>query len=475
MSNVQSTQPPVLLVDDEPQILRSASMLLRSDGIENVLTCDDSRQVMAILSEQPVALVVLDLTMPNLSGQALLARICADHPDLPVLVVTATNDVETAVQCMRDGAQDYLLKPVDKNRLVSSVRRALEIRGLHDEILSLKKHLLSDQVEQPEAFAEIITQSSKMHGLFRYMEAIARSSQPVLITGDTGTGKELFARAVAQLSGRRGEFVAVNVAGLDDNVFSDTLFGHRKGAFTGADRAREGLIAAADNGTLFLDEIGDLAPTSQVKLLRLLQDRSYYRLGADRPLRSGARVVVATNCDVPQMVQDGRFRKDLYYRLRAHHIRLPSLRERREDLPLLLGHFLGKAADDLGKTKPTPPPELISLLKTYEFPGNIRELEAMTFDAVARHGRGTLSLKSFADLIGPDPDGADSIDTPPALSDFGRMLPEPLPSLKQAEVTLIDEALKRADGNQGIAARMLGMTRQALNKRLVRGRQNKVA
>src|SRR6185312_3415628 len=199
---------------------------------------------------------------------ALLAQVAEDFPEIPIIVMTASNDLDTAVQCMQAGAVDYLVKPVDQSRLASSVRRALEVRALNAELLSLKDRLLTETPPRREAFAEIITQDRAMFAIFRYLEAIASSPQPLLITGETGTGKELAARAVHRLSNRAGELVSVNVAGLDDNLFSDTLFGHGKGAYTGADRPREGLVAAAAEGTLFLDEIGDLTTPSQVKLLR---------------------------------------------------------------------------------------------------------------------------------------------------------------------------------------------------------------
>jgi two-component system, NtrC family, nitrogen regulation response regulator GlnG len=312
---------------------------LRIERIAQVITLEDIRAVLPLLGEQDVAVVVLDLTMPYLSGQTLLEHLTTDYPDFPVIVMTATNDLETAVQCMQAGAIDYLVKPVETNRLVASVRRALEVRALRAEVLSLKERLLTDAPPHREAFTEIITQSKAMHAIFRYVEVIARSPQPVLITGETGTGKELIARAIHRLAGGHGEFVAVNVAGLDDTMFSDTLFGHTKGAFT----------------------------------------------GADRPRQSHARTVVATNYDVIERVTAGLFRKDLDYRLRAHHIQIPPLRARREDLPLLINHFLGKATQAPHKPLPTPPLELYCLLQTYTFRGNVRELEAMLFDAVARH------------------------------------------------------------------------------------------
>jgi DNA-binding NtrC family response regulator len=302
---------PVLLVDDEPQLLRSASIVLRAAGISHVETLDDSRAVLPLLASRDVGVLVLDLTMPHISGHTLLGQLAADYPDVPVILLTATNDLETAVQSMQAGATDYLVKPVDGGRLVSSVKRAIELRSLRAEVLSLKERFLTDTPHQREAFADIVTQSPAMFAIFRYVEAIAPSPQPVLITGETGTGKELIAGALHRLSGRTGELVAVNVAGLDDTMFTDTLFGHTRGAFTGADRPREGLLASAGHGTVFLDEIGDLSIASQVKLLRVLQTGSFYPLGADHPRQAAARVVVATNCDVAQAVAAGTFRRDL--------------------------------------------------------------------------------------------------------------------------------------------------------------------
>src|SRR5262249_38868374 len=457
---------PVLLVDDDTQVLHSASIVLRSSGLVHVLTVDDSRSVMPLLAERDIGVLLLDLTMPYLSGHALLEQVTEDHPDIPVIVMTATNDLQTAVQCMQDGAVDYLVKPVEENRVVSSVKRALEIRMLRAEVLSLKDRLLTQTPHQREAFAEIVTQSKAMFAIFRYLEAIAPSPQPVLITGETGTGKELVARALHRLSARPGELVAVNVAGLDDTMFSDTLFGHLRGAFTGAERARDGLLTSTADGTLFLDEIGDLSIASQVKLLRLLQDRAFYPPGADRPRQSRARIVCATNYDVAQGVSAGTFRKDLYYRLRTHHLHLPPLRARTGDLPLLVNHFIDKAADTLAKAAPTVPLALYQLLNPYSFPGNVRELEALIFDAVARHEGAILPLQSFKEAIagGPDLVVTEQLEEPS--TGLVAWSPERLPTLKEVEEALIAEALSRADGNQGVAAGLLGISRQALNKRL---------
>jgi two-component system, NtrC family, nitrogen regulation response regulator GlnG len=460
---------PVLLVDDEPQLLHSASVVLRAAGIDKILTLDDSRAVMPLLEQQQVGVIVLDLMMPHLSGRTLLEQLTSEHPDVPVIMMTATNDLQIAVQCMQAGASDYLVKPVDKNCLIASIRRAFESRVLQAEFMSLKESLLTNKPHAPMAFSGIVTQSPAMFAIFRYIEVIASSPQPVLITGETGTGKELIAHALHRLSGRPGNLVAVNVAGLDDSMFSDTLFGHAKGSFTGADRSRDGLVATAGEGTLFLDEIGDLAMASQVKLLRLLQDGTFYPLGADRPRQNRARVVVATHCDVRRDVENKTFRNDLYFRLRTHHIQLPPLRSRLEDLPQLTAHFVEKAAKELHKLTPSVPIALYQWLRSYHFPGNIRELEGMVFDAVARCPGATLSLQSFKEVVNLENHTFDDLD-PHTSNHFVSETPFPqrLPTLKEAEEALVNEALRRADGNQGIAAELLGISRQALNKRLVR-------
>jgi len=462
---------PVLLVDDDPEFLFSSETTLRAAGIEPVRTVADSRMVLPLLSGTDVAVIILDLSMPHLSGEDLLKTIREEYPQIPVVVMTGVNDVEIAVSCMRNGAFDYLVKPVESSRFVSGVHRAREMRELQEEVSSLKARLLSGRMETPEAFSEIVTNSPKVFAVFQYLEAIARSSQPVLITGETGVGKGLIARSVHRTGGRSGSFVAVSVAGLDDNMFSDTLFGHQKGAFTGADQAREGLVSQAAGGTLFLDEIGDLKDSSQMKLLRLLEEREYYPLGSDVPRRADARIICATNQHPKDLLSAGKLRKDLFYRLTGHHVHIPPLRERPEDMPLLAGHFLEEAAASLGKKKPTHPPELFTLLSAYDFPGNVRELKMLIHDAVARHRSGVLSLESFREAIGPIRTSRGSSATvmdggEPALSIPGRF-----PTLKEAEEYLVSEALKRSRENQGVASKLLGITRQALNKRLVRGQK----
>ena len=463
---------PILLVDDDTQFLVSSGLTLRAAGISPVVTIDDSRQVLPFLDGRKVAGVVLDLSMPHLAGVDLLGRIKERYPELPVIVMTGRNEVDTAVACMKAGSFDYLVKPVENSRFVSAIRRAVEVRSLREEVTSLTAHFLSGELKNEAAFAGIVTRSRKLLAMFQYVEVVAGSRHPVLVTGETGVGKELVAGALHSLSGCKGEFVPVNVAGLEDAMFSDTLFGHRKGAYTGADQSREGLISKASGGTLFLDEIGDLRESSQVKLLRLLEEHRYYPLGSDVARESDARIVCATNRNLKQVVGEGKFRRDLFYRLSAHHVYIPPLRERPEDLPLLVDHFLSEAAEGEGKRAPTVPRELFVLLSNYPFPGNVRELRMMVFDAMLRHKGGVLSMDSFRKATGGEGvpaapgDGAGALA---AAKNLGSHPESRLPTLKEAEEYLIAEALARARNNQGIAASLLGITRQALNKRLIRG------
>jgi two-component system, NtrC family, response regulator HydG len=462
-----SASKSVLVVDDEEQILNTSRLFLQSRGISDVITISDSREVLSLLAEKPIAVIVLDLNMPHISGVELLRKIVRDFPSIPVIMVTANDEIETVVECMKSGAFDYIVKPVDSARLASSVKKALDLSNLSDELSSLKRRLLSDDLDHPAVFAPIVTGSKKMRALFQYVEVVAPSQQPIMITGETGVGKELFAQAIHKLSGCKGGMVALNAAGLDDTMFSDTLFGHKKGAFTGADQNREGLIACASGGTLFLDEIGDLDNSSQIKLLRLLQEKEYYPVGSDLVRKCDARIVLATNRDLQGLISAGKFRNDLYYRLCAHQIHIPPLRERNDDIGLLLEHFLDKAAAALNKKKPTPPPELAVLLSVYPFPGNVRELEGMVFDAVVRHSSGILSMESFRAAIGDVRPGAEVLKAEPYAGEnpligmFGHF-----PTVEEVADYLILEAMKMAKGNQGIAANMLGMGRQTLNKRL---------
>jgi DNA-binding NtrC family response regulator len=458
---------PVLLVDDEQQAITSLTQTLLADGINNIIGCEDSRDVISLAENRDIELALLDMTMPFITGEELLEVLARDFPDVPVIIVTGIQEIDTAVRCLKLGAFDYLVKPVEHGRLIASVNHALELRRLKRENSTLKKRIFPGKLEHPEAFTKIVTNDTNMHAVFQYCEAIASSGLPVLITGETGVGKELIARALHTLSKRAGAFVPVNVAGLDDNVFSDTLFGHRKGAFTGADEVRQGLIVRASGGTLFLDEIGDLSSTSQVKLLRLLQENEYFPLGSDVPKEANVRVIAATNRDVKDLKQKGgNFRQDLFYRLCSHHVQVPPLRERIGDLPLLCEHFLAEAASNLHKAIPKQLDTMLASLSSYDFPGNIRELQSLIHNAVSSQSFDSLSAitgfkggssipKNKKTFLSP---GLQISEKTTDNLIFGGSLP----SLDRAGEMLIEEAMRRSGGNQTLAAKMIGISRQTL-------------
>ncbi len=460
MSAAPFPRMPILIVDDEPSMLTALSSALVSSGLGNVVTCQDSRKVEAMLAEREFETILLDLTMPYLSGRELLPVIRKDYPEVPIIIITGATEVAVAVECMKLGVFDYLVKAVEKSKLVATVNTAVEIRELQRENRSLGRHLKDGVLEHPEYFTEIVSGDGKMRSVLMYVESIATTAQTVLISGETGSGKELIARAIHRASGRSGEMVSVNISGLDESMFADTLFGHLKGAYTGADQVRRGLIDGAAGGTLFLDEIGELGHPSQVRLLRLLESAEYYPLGSDVPRRSDARIVVATNRNLQEETTKASFRKDLYYRLRTHHVEVPPLRERPKDIRLLVDHFIPEAARELSKEVPPVPQGLYAFLEAYSFPGNIRELKSIIFDAVSRHKQGELSLDSFEDALGKG-----KLENRPDSQEI-LSLSGGFPTLHQATEYLVKTALQRSGGNQAKAARLLGISPQALNKRL---------
>lgn len=453
----------VLICDDDTSFLRSISFAIeRYCGVNNVIQCSDSRDVLGHLATGNIRVVLLDLNMPHISGDELLPQIIELHPHVSVIIISGINQVTSAVQCIKLGAYDYHVKTEEPERLSSSIMRVIRFQELSLENQAMRGCLLDNENTLHPAFAKIISANNQMYSVFQYIESISNSQQPILITGESGVGKELIARAIHETSDCAGELVCVNVAGLDDNLFSDTLFGHKRGAFTGADQARKGMIERASGGILFLDEIGDLSLASQVKLLRLLQEGEYYPVGSDTPKRINARIIAATHQNLHTKKEQGQFRNDLYYRLKIHHVDIPPLRQRKEDISLLLEHFLTQAANELDKPVATMPPELILLLENYDFPGNIRELRAMTFDAMSTHQSGVLSMKAFKNVIDAMPEFDKLSQQPQSLF----ISSSTLPTLKQSAELLVDEAMKRANGNQSLAARLLGISQPALSKRL---------
>ena len=457
----------VLVVDDDTIMLDMVHMILVSNDIKNVVTLNTSSNLLENLDRGGVGVLLMDWIMPGITGADLLPLVIQRYPHIPVIIMTGVSDVQTVVGCIKQGAFDYITKPIDPYRLVSSIHRAIQISDLTTQNRLLKSYLMGDTLSQPEIFDDILTINPHMQAIFKIIETMRGSYNPVLITGETGVGKELIARAIHRVSGLKGPFVPLNLAGLDESMFDDTLFGHKKGAYTSAQGARMGLIAKAQGGTLFLDEIGDMGHAAQVKLLRLLQEQEYYRLGSDELIRSDARIITASNCNFDILLKQGRFRLDLYHRLRGHHILVPPLRERREDIPMLLDHFLQKAATHAGRSEPPiVAAEVRQALEEYDFPGNVRELINMVHHAVTSHDADTLTIQDFL--------GSDSADDRYQRNlrtirdrDFmvQKKYPE-FPSLKVVEQMLIDEALRITGGGKTLTAELLGISRPTLDRKL---------
>ncbi len=471
----------IFIIDDDKWFIKSVERILQSNGYDTA-SAQDGKAALAYLENHSPDLILLDVLMSDMDGfeayELLKSR--GHAKSFPVIFVTSSDDQVTIGRCFEVGGADYIGKPVRDYEMLARIRLHLDlrkqdqvIREMQSENTSLKKHLLSTDLENPDVFADIITINPAMKSIFKYIEAVAHSTRPVLVTGETGVGKEIIAKVIHRLSGRTGECVTVNVAGLDDTLFSDTLFGHEKGAYTGAERARSGLIEKAAKGTLFLDEIGDLKMESQVKLLRLLQELEYYPIGSDERKFTDARIIVATNRDLCKMMKDGEFREDLYYRLRTHQIHIPPLRKRKGDIAALLEHMLEKASAELNRPTPQVPQVVLPILERYDFPGNIREMEALVFDAVSRTAGDSLSLDVFRELsdavaeTNSDQSVTDIVSTRIALASD-----QDFPTLKEVNELLIEMALKQSNGNQSMAARLLGLSRQALNKRLKRSDNN---
>lgn len=473
MLDLDTKFPDVILIDDEQSELDAYGFLLRSMGITNIHTLQDSTKVLDYMTKVKSPVVFLDLNMPVKSGEDVLCELKEHWPHVPVIICTANSEIETAIKCLKLGAHDYLVKPISMDSFGSALRTAVEISDLRTEVLSLKG---VDFHAQPpgehQAFQGIVTNNPGMTAIFRYIEHIAPSTQPVLILGETGTGKELFAKAVHDVSSIEGDYVTVDVSGLDDTMFSDTLFGHVKGAYTGATGDRSGLLETASGGTIFLDEIGDLSEASQVKLLRVLQEGIYYPLGSDQPKVNRARVITATNKELAFLSgEEEKFRRDLYYRLSTHLIKVPPLRERREDLPLLVDYLIAESAASMGKSVPDLSRTALQLLMNHPFHGNIRELKTYIYDAVARCQDDEISAEVIAQRL-PELDyfniGLCAEDNPqPLESIFGHF-----PTLDEMAGYCIDQALKTTDDNQSQAAKLLGISKQALHKRLKKRRTN---
>jgi two-component system response regulator PilR (NtrC family) len=447
---VSDRRPPrILVVDDERSMRELLAIVLRREGYE-VMLADNGRSAVEFLEREPVDLLISDIKMPDMSGVEVLRAAKKIDQDILGIMITAFASTDTAVEAMRLGACDYLSKPFDIDLLKMKVREKIENRQLRQENLLLKRTLgLSHQ------FSNIIGRSEPMVAVFKMIETVARTNSTILLTGESGTGKGLVAQAIHFHSLRRDKpMVALNCGAMPENLLESELFGHMRGAFTGADANKKGLLEVAERGTVFLDEIGEMSAVMQVKLLRVLQERRFRRVGGLEELQADIRVIAATNQDLTRAVAENRFREDLYYRINVIPIVLPALRERREDVPLLAEHFLVKYSEQMGKPVSAVSHEAMELLMRYDWPGNIRELENVLERAVALEATPTILPDSLPAAIRGD------------AGPSGGLPPDVLPAagfdleahVKEIEMGYIAEALKRAGGVQVKAAELLGMS-----------------
>ncbi len=447
----------ILVVDDEPYFLDTVRRGLAHAGFRNVAVESDPTRALSRIEEgNAVDLVLLDVNMPEMDGVTLLSHIRGLCPDIECIMVTAVNDTRIAVDCIKKGAYDYLMKPVTREDLVFTVSRALERKRLL-AVYNLGRSADNVPAQLPKAFSAIATRSPVLIRVLQEAELHAGSNVPVLITGESGTGKELLARAIHGASSRAGKpFTAINMASLASTLFDAEFFGHTKGAFTGAQAERKGYLETSDKGTLFLDEIGHLPQDLQGKLLRVFQEGEYMKLGTSRVMKADIRFIAATNADLTALVEEGGFRKDLYYRLKGAWLHLPPLRERLEDVPLLAARFLDEAGPQAAEKGVTQ--EAMSLLLAYHYPGNVRELKSILAAALnlARGQRiGPESLPSYV---------RETVRTVPPQ----RIRPadSPAASLAEVEKAHIVSVFEKSGRNKMQTARLLDIGLNTLRRKL---------
>jgi two-component system NtrC family response regulator len=447
----------ILVVDDESNYLTVMETLLGDAGYE-VLTAPSGLEALKIAGASDLDLVLTDMKMPKMTGIELLDQLRRLYPELPVIIMTAYGTVEKAVTAMKKGAFDYILKPFKNEEILVTTAKALDYRHL-----ILKNRLLSQELEKKYGFPDIVGESRVMQEILALVKRVAGSRATVLVTGESGTGKELIARAIHQCSNRAQKpFISVNCAALTETLLESELFGHERGAFTHAVAMRKGRFELADGGTLFLDEVAEMSQALQVKLLRVLQEMEFERVGGNRTIKVDVRVVAASNRDLKEEVETGRFREDLYYRLNVVHLHVPPLRQRQEDTPLLATHFIKKYATENIRGKIRVTPEAFKVLVQYPWPGNVRELENVMERAVILcHD----SLITPQDLPGELAPAAAS----EAKLDIDRFIPLHLAlpdALEHIEEQMIRRALEKSGQVQVRAAEMLGITKSLLQYKL---------
>ncbi|MEW6440948.1 MAG: sigma-54 dependent transcriptional regulator [bacterium] len=453
MESVPERNTPLLVVDDDPATLTSLRAMLMAAGMPEPALVSDGRRVIDLVESKSFQAILLDLLMPQSDGMDLLRRIKERRPAVECVIVTAVDDVSSAVQAMRFGAYDYLVKPIDPEKLIITVQRALERYSLRQGLALLERRQSFSDLKDPAAFQDMMAADEVMARVFHQAETVAPTDYNLILTGESGTGKEMLARIVHRLSARsKGPFVAVNMGAFSRSLFEDDFFGHEKGAYTGAAAERRGFFEAAQGGTLFLDEVAELEPELQGKLLRVIQERELYRLGSTRVRDVDVRIVAASNRDLYEEMKGGRFRSDLFYRLNMFHIHIPALRERRKDVLPLARHFLEKHAGRLGKKILLLEDALAERLLAYSLPGNVRELENIIASATLVETGETLRLTSALHLTSPMQPAA--AETPALLS------------LAELEMRHIREVLDLVGGNRTQAAKILGIGLRTLQRKL---------
>lgn len=449
----------LLIVDDDRSLRQFLDILFSKDGYQ-VFTAETGKEALKLMEKQPVDVVLADIRMPEMDGLSLLKEIKGRWPQIPVIMITAFASMDTAVSAMREGAFDYVTKPFNLSELRETVARALK--------KAEKSREGEPKGEQIVQFEGMVAKSAAMRKIFSLLPKVAQAPSNVLITGESGTGKELIARAIHRLSPRKDRpFVVVNCGGIPANLLESELFGYSRGAFTGATREKKGLFAVAHGGTIFLDEIGELPPELQVKLLRVVQQKSFIPLGETQEIEVDVRIISATNRDLEKEVLAGNFREDLYYRLNVISIHVPPLRERREDIPVLVQYFLDKYARQMGKKVEGISAYALKALEEYDFPGNIRELENIIERSVALETGSLILPESLVLSRSKRQEEGDN-----GQKDFRITLPEKGLDLEELlakiEMDLLKQALERTGGVKTEAAKLLGLNFRSFRYRLAK-------
>ncbi len=441
-------KPVIIIVDDEKNTREGLKKALHGPSYKIVLAAS-AEEALELIKNNRIDLLLTDLRLPGMDGLELMRRFNDSQPDSITILLTAYGTVETAVQAMKEGAYDYMTKPINLDRLELVVKRALSARAIEKENVELKRKL-----RERYSISNIVGQTKGMEEILKTVRQVAPTRATIMINGESGTGKELIARAIHGLSDRRNRaFIAVHSAALAGGLLESELFGHEKGSFTGAIKKRIGRFEMADKGTLFLDEVSDMGAETQVKLLRVLQEQEFERVGGTETIRVDVRLIAATNVDLEALVKEGKFREDLYYRLNVVKLKIPPLRERREDIPLLINVFIKEFNDANGKNIEGLTPEALGAMLSYNWPGNVRELRNCIEGLVVLTRGKTINLEELPPEIRENAEG-------PSQTVEGDT------TLKDMEKRMIEEVLQKANGRKNVAAKLLGISRRTLHRKI---------